>query len=882
MISVKRVILIVLCIALACMHNTIISNSVNASDKEKPKVTKEQCREAFNKLPLDKADGYRSYIIPNGDISYVTDNTVLMCINEHWIVALSWDDVQDNSSYNCYSRTIFNIPWCGHEKRDRLLFDEFAPEHWNTECVNAEVCSNANMQWNTNAYAYFNHDNRRHYIMSPIGTACVNAGYCHEESAWDTSNPWDMFSFTWDKWLNCDDASKVYQCAGLDGKSYSEALKTYANVDIISFCLKNGYCKKNPDNSTVNCKDANKKIEDDKTANAKCKQKSQDAADGKTSINDLFKPTSNLPPAIQNMETCQDNSVDFGWIVCPGVNIISKAVDGIAGMVADSLKWTILSDSSSNHIIDVWQKLVAFADIILAIIFIVALYVYSLNTTGALGMYTIKSMMSRLVIVAIAMNISLYVCAALADVSNILGNGIYKLITAQMVIGKDGGLIAALGGIVGFLLSAIALLTLAILNFSTIASTAVIILAVLTMRQIALIGLVVISPVAIACYLLPNTEKWFKKWWNYYFKLLLVYPMFTAAWGASRLISNILSASKKSNIVIETVASIAPLLMIMPIFQMSGALMGKLAGLGRTAANKTGMSRFAKDRDTRRRKRISNNIQSRSINLQNKLNNSNSKFGRFAGSALGHLNGTKAAARQERAQTARDEAFNSTVSDINDSHTKAKINKAHDKIDNMSDAELTSIVTTGKATSAGSSVDQYEYSAAIEEADRRNLINENNYQQVFAQVQQNGSELDRKAVADSKYGQYVLGDKGKEDFVKQDKAWKKGSSMSNDELENAIDKSIQVNTGSLNETSWLNMDSHQRALIVDRGISRGNTTIIDNVEKVNRKVQKNVSVYGTQVDKDQFNHTKKLIKDARNGVPYAPGDAFRDNKGNKF
>lgn len=881
MINIKRTILIVLCIALAIVHNTIIANPVNADDTEKPKVTKEQCREAFNKLPLDDADSRRSYIIPNGDMSYITDNTILMCINEHWIVALSWDEVMDTTSYSCYNRTIFNLPLCGHEKRDRLVFDEFAPEHWNTKCVNAEVCSNANMQWNTNAYAYFNHDNRRHYIMSPIGAACVDAGYCHEEECNGPQCP-DWWQGTVDKWLNCNEASNVYQCAKLDGKTYSEIILIYQNSYIIDFCLKNGYCKKNTGNSTVNCKNASKKIADDKAATAKCKQESQDAADGKTSINDLFKPTSNLPPAVQNMETCQDNSVDFGWIVCPGVNIISKAVDGIAGMVADSLKWTILSDSSSNHIIDVWQKLVAFADIILAIIFIVALYVYSLNTTGALGMYTIKSMMSRLVIVAIAMNISLYVCAALADVSNILGNGIYKLITAQMVTGKDGGLIAALGGIVGFLLSAIALLTLAILNFSAIASTAVIILAVLTMRQIALIGLVVISPVAIACYLLPNTEKWFKKWWNYYFKLLLVYPMFTAAWGASRLISNILSASKKSNIVIETVASVAPLLMIMPIFQMSGALMGKLAGLGRTAANKTGMSRFAKDRDTRRRKRISNNIQSRSINLQNKLNNSNSKFGRFAGSALGHLNGTKAAARQERAQTARDEAFNSTVSGINDSHTKAKINKAHDKIDNMSDAELTSIVTTGKATSAGSSVDQYEYSAAIEEADRRNLINENNYQQVFAQVQQNGSELDRKAVADSKYGQYVLGDKGKEDFIKQDKVWKKGNSMSNDELENAIDKSIQVNTGSLNETSWLNMDSHQRALIVDRGISRGNTTIIDNVEKVNRKAQKSVSVYGTQADKDQFNHTKKLIKNARDGVTYTPGDAFKDNKGNRF
>lgn len=875
MINVKRVVVLVLCLIFTSIGYSILLPKTATAIT--PKVTMEQCKQIYDKLPKNED----SYIIPNNDFS-VLPKEIKDCIDAHWFANVEWQEITDTDTYSANSKW-WIIPIPGAEIKQRIIFDEYAPEHWNTKCVNSITCSNANMQWNTNAYAYYNHNNRRHYVMSPLGKACVDAGYCHEEEC--SVNPFrcqNLWTGTVEKWLDCSAAGTVQQCGSKTGEVYSDGLNDYKNKKEIDLCLKNKYCTKNTSNSTMDCKDTAKRIAEEKIQNEQCKKESEAARKGETDINSLFKPVSNLPIAVQNMETCQDNSVDFGWIVCPGVNIISKAVDGIAGMVADSLKWTILSNSDNNHIIDVWQKLVAFADIILAIIFIVALYVYSLNTTGALGMYTIKSMMSRLIIVAIAMNVSLYACAALADVSNILGNGIYKLITAQMVTGKDGGLIAALGGIVGFLLSAIALIVLAILNFSAIASTAVIILAVLTMRQIALIGLVVISPVAIACYLLPNTEKWFKKWWNYYFKLLLVYPMFTAAWGASRLISNILSASKKSNIVIETVASIAPLLIIMPIFQMSGALMGKLAGLGRTAANKTGMSRFAKDRDARRRKRISNNIQSRSINLQNKLNNSNSKFGRFAGSALGHLNGTKAAARQERAQTARDGAFNSTVSGINDSHTKAKINKAHDKIDNMSDAELTSIVTTGKATSAGSSVDQYEYSAAIEEADRRNLINENNYQQVFAQVQQNGSELDRKAVADSKYGQYILGDKGKEDFIKQDKTWKKGSSMSNDELENAIDKSIQVNTGSLNETSWLNMDSHQRALIVDRGISRGNTTIIDNVEKVNRKVQKSVSVYGTQADKDQFNHTKKLIKDARNGVPYAPGDAFRDNKGNEF
>ena len=54
-------------------------------------------------------------------------------------------------------------------------------------------------------------------------------------------------------------------------------------------------------------------------------------------------------------------------------------------------------------------------------------------------------------------------------------------------------------------------------------------------RQIALMALVIISPVAFAMYMLPNTKELADKWKDMFVRLLIVYPMFTAVWGAAHL-----------------------------------------------------------------------------------------------------------------------------------------------------------------------------------------------------------------------------------------------------------------------------------------------------------------------------------------------------------
>jgi hypothetical protein len=43
-------------------------------------------------------------------------------------------------------------------------------------------------------------------------------------------------------------------------------------------------------------------------------------------------------------------------------------------------------------------------------------------------------------------------------------------------------------------------------------------------RRIALLGLVIIAPFAIALMVFPQTEKWAKQWWEWFLKLLTNVP----------------------------------------------------------------------------------------------------------------------------------------------------------------------------------------------------------------------------------------------------------------------------------------------------------------------------------------------------------------------
>ena len=303
------------------------------------------------------------------------------------------------------------------------------------------------------------------------------------------------------------------------------------------------------------------------------------------SSNDSDETTANED---NNEDSCEAGLFGFGWVLCPGQNLITSIFSNFLQFIADSLEWTLLTDSTDT-IRDVWQDFLNIANIVFAICFLVM--IYSMATSTGLSNYDLKKILPRLIVVAIAVNLSFYLCAALVDVSNITGKGVYDLMVSHTSgSGWQNLDVNIVASIIGAAAAAIAVV---FLGGAAVIGLLIIIIAI-SFRQLALMLLIIVSPVAIALYTLPNTEKFGKMWFSWFTQMLFVYPMFMAVWGASVLVSNILSTTSASTgetlvpFLVNIVSAIAPALAILPLFKASGGLMAGItkAMQGSSAAKK--------------------------------------------------------------------------------------------------------------------------------------------------------------------------------------------------------------------------------------------------------------------------------------------------------
>lgn len=304
----------------------------------------------------------------------------------------------------------------------------------------------------------------------------------------------------------------------------------------------------------------------------------------------------------QNKENdeCAAELNGFGSIICSGQNLFATITDilygTIAKMLVDQTELT-KSDTVRKH----WGNFLTIANIILIIAFLVVIY-STATSTGGLSNYDVKKLLPRIIIFAIAINLSFYICMALVDLSTIVGKGIFGLLMGgstgappQLINSaqKTAGVLESAGIVVAMV--AIAAVLVILVGAPIILALLAIVFA-LVVRGIALMILVIVSPVAIALYLFNNQglSKGFTMWRDNYIKLLLVYPLFMLVWGGTRVVSGLVNQGDQGGInalfvlLVETICLITPALSIMPLFKASGDIMGKATLMAATngATNK--------------------------------------------------------------------------------------------------------------------------------------------------------------------------------------------------------------------------------------------------------------------------------------------------------
>jgi len=278
----------------------------------------------------------------------------------------------------------------------------------------------------------------------------------------------------------------------------------------------------------------------------------------------------------------------IGWAICPIMTIVAAMNDTLYTTIA---KFMIvdpkLIDTSAESPYPAWQQFQTIANVVFIIGFVVV--VYSQITGAGLSNYGVKKMLPKLIVIAVLVNISYFVCQLAVDISNLLGislRSVFDSIANSNTIGAsavpDGWtktvavILAGAGAGLAMLAISTPVLLAAFLALAMIA-------LILILRQALIVLLIVISPVAFALYLLPNTEQWTKKWAKLFFSLLMLFPVIGAVFGASALASRVLV-----NLDSEMGGVIALGASALPLFVIPGLLKGALAATGKLGAKMQG------------------------------------------------------------------------------------------------------------------------------------------------------------------------------------------------------------------------------------------------------------------------------------------------------
>ncbi len=254
---------------------------------------------------------------------------------------------------------------------------------------------------------------------------------------------------------------------------------------------------------------------------------------------------------------CQVEGI--GWILCPVINAMAGLSDGLFGLVATFMNVKPLGLSSDTPLYAAWAIMRNIANVAFVIAFLII--IFSQLTGTGISNYGVKKMLPRLVIAAVLVNISYYLCAIAVDISNILGSSLQQVLSnvANDVGGEELDTTLAWSNIATSVLSLGTIGTGAVIATAALSSVSIwamlsgllpllvgalfaliIAFLVLLARQAFIIILIVISPLAFVAFLLPNTENLFNKWRSFFVTLLALFPMMALVFGGSVLASAIM------------------------------------------------------------------------------------------------------------------------------------------------------------------------------------------------------------------------------------------------------------------------------------------------------------------------------------------------------
>jgi len=297
--------------------------------------------------------------------------------------------------------------------------------------------------------------------------------------------------------------------------------------------------------------------------------------------------------SIENGPTCGSViTTGIGWIVCPVISTLTALNDSMWSFVENLLFVNPIS-KSNDGVYKGWVTIRNISNVFFVIAFLVI--IFSQLSGFGISNYGVKKLLPRIIVVAIAINLSFIVMQVAIDATNIIGKGLYDAIYASsptptigwadalklvlegsgIALGAGAAALVILGPEAA-LLALLPILLSALVSFLAAALT-------LIFRQAIIPILAMIAPLAFIANLLPNTEQWFKKWSKLLLNMLMLYPMAAlvfagARFASSAIIGEAVKQGDTFNMIIGLIVLSLPLFSLPFLSRQGAPMLAKVSG----------------------------------------------------------------------------------------------------------------------------------------------------------------------------------------------------------------------------------------------------------------------------------------------------------------
>ena len=302
---------------------------------------------------------------------------------------------------------------------------------------------------------------------------------------------------------------------------------------------------------------------------------------------------------ISKEDLCRDGLDGVAWLFCSKLDAGTDAVDFLYKKIESVLTINPISGDSEGIIRKIWEICRGITNIVFVILML--LVVLSQITGVGITNYGIKRALPKLLIAAIAVNLSFVICQYAVDLSNTIGISIRNLFSgivggmagqpdvinfyelssgladyyeamANGVAMTVGGVVLAFDtGAIFFLIPAVLVCLVAVLSG----------LLTIALRHVVVVLCVMIAPLAMVAMIFPNTTPLFRKWRHTFVSMLIFFPMFSLLFGASNLAGFALTKAAGEDgfmALVGTTIQLAPLILCWKLMRMSGTVLGGVYG----------------------------------------------------------------------------------------------------------------------------------------------------------------------------------------------------------------------------------------------------------------------------------------------------------------